>query len=60
LTVRPETYQAISACGIGEPATIPMTAAVASAVYKIGIRLRALLMTPAVVLAALNRVPSRI
>jgi xanthine dehydrogenase YagR molybdenum-binding subunit len=57
-----ENYQAISAtdaCGIGEPATIATAAAVANAVYNaIGVRMRALPMTPAAVLAALDRVPA--
>jgi xanthine dehydrogenase YagR molybdenum-binding subunit len=40
--------------GIGEPATVPTAAAVANAVYNaIGVRIRELPMTPAVVLAAL-------
>ena len=58
-----ENYQAISAtdaCGIAEPATIATAAAVANAVYNaIGIRMYELPMTPAAVLAALGRVPSR-
>ncbi|UQA58699.1 xanthine dehydrogenase family protein molybdopterin-binding subunit [Polyangium aurulentum] len=42
--------------GIGEPATIPTSAAVANAVYNaIGVRLRDLPMTPARVLEALAR-----
>jgi xanthine dehydrogenase YagR molybdenum-binding subunit len=56
-----ENYQAISAtdaCGVGEPATIATAAAVANAVYNaVGVRLRALPMTPAAILAALGRVP---
>ena len=58
-----ENYQAISAtdaCGVGEPATIATAAAVANAVYNaIGVRMHELPMTPAAVLAALGRVPSR-
>jgi xanthine dehydrogenase YagR molybdenum-binding subunit len=42
------------AAGIGEPATVPTAAAVANAVYNaIGVRIRQIPMTPAVVLAAL-------
>jgi xanthine dehydrogenase YagR molybdenum-binding subunit len=42
------------AAGIGEPSTVPTAAAVANAVYNaIGVRVRQLPMTPAVVLAAL-------
>jgi xanthine dehydrogenase YagR molybdenum-binding subunit len=45
------------AIGIGEPATIPTSAAIANAVYHaIGVRIRELPMTPAVVLKALNKV----
>jgi xanthine dehydrogenase YagR molybdenum-binding subunit len=45
------------AAGIGEPATIPTAAAIANAVYHaIGVRIRQIPMTPAVVLAALNSV----
>ncbi len=45
------------ASGIGEPATIPTTAAVANAVYNaIGVRIHELPMTPARVLAALGKV----
>ena len=41
--------------GIGEPATIPTSAAIANAVYNaIGVRIRELPMTPARVLAALG------
>ena len=41
--------------GIGEPATIPTTAAIANAVYNaIGVRIHELPMTPARVLAALH------
>ena len=43
------------AAGIGEPATVPTAAAIANAVYNaIGVRIRTMPMTPAVVLAALN------
>ena len=42
--------------GIGEPATIPTSAAIANAVYNaIGVRVRELPMTPARVLSALNK-----
>jgi xanthine dehydrogenase YagR molybdenum-binding subunit len=45
------------AIGIGEPATIPTSAAIANAVYHaIGVRVRELPMTPSVVLKALNKV----
>jgi len=45
------------AIGIGEPATIPTSAAIANAVYHaIGVRIRELPMTPAVVLKALQKV----
>jgi xanthine dehydrogenase YagR molybdenum-binding subunit len=44
----------VDAAGIGEPATVPTAAAVANAVYNaIGVRVRTIPMTPAVVLAAL-------
>jgi xanthine dehydrogenase YagR molybdenum-binding subunit len=56
-TVLLETYQGRSstdAAGIGEPATVPTAAAIANAVYNaIGVRIRQIPMTPAVVLAAL-------
>ncbi len=43
------------AMGIGEPATVPTAAAIANAVYHaIGVRIRELPMTPAVVLKALK------
>jgi xanthine dehydrogenase YagR molybdenum-binding subunit len=43
------------AAGIGEPATVPTAGAIANAVYNaIGVRIRQIPMTPAVVLAALN------
>jgi xanthine dehydrogenase YagR molybdenum-binding subunit len=42
------------AAGIGEPAIVPTAAAIGNAVYNaIGVRVRTLPMTPAVVLAAL-------
>jgi xanthine dehydrogenase YagR molybdenum-binding subunit len=42
------------AAGIGEPATVPTAAAIANAVYNaIGVRVREIPMTPAVVLRAL-------
>jgi xanthine dehydrogenase YagR molybdenum-binding subunit len=45
------------AVGIGEPATIPTSAAIANAVYHaIGVRIRELPMTPSVVLKALGKV----
>ena len=57
-----ENYQAVSAtdaCGVGEPATIATAAAVANAVYNaLGVRIRELPITPARVLAALNRIPT--
>jgi xanthine dehydrogenase YagR molybdenum-binding subunit len=44
------------AIGIGEPATVPTAAAIANAVYHaIGVRIRELPMTPARVLAALEK-----
>jgi xanthine dehydrogenase YagR molybdenum-binding subunit len=53
-----ENYQGTSATdayGIAEPANIATAAAVANAVYNaIGVRLRALPMTPAAILAALG------
>ena len=43
------------AAGIGEPATVPTAAAIANAVYNaIGVRIRTMPMTPAVVLAAIE------
>jgi xanthine dehydrogenase YagR molybdenum-binding subunit len=46
--------------GIGEPATVPTAAAVANAVaHATGIRPTALPITPARILAALNRIPAR-
>ena len=58
-----ENYQGRSstdACGVAEPATIATAAAIANAVYNaIGVRLRTLPMTPAAILAALGKVPSR-
>jgi len=56
-----ENYQgesATDAYGIAEPANIATAPAIANAVYNaIGVRLRALPMTPAAVLTALGRVP---
>jgi xanthine dehydrogenase YagR molybdenum-binding subunit len=44
------------AAGIGEPSTVPTAAAIANAVYNaIGVRVRSIPMTPAVVLAALGK-----
>jgi xanthine dehydrogenase YagR molybdenum-binding subunit len=58
-----ENYQgrsATDAYGIAEPANIATAPAIGNAVYNaIGARLRALPMTPAAVLAALGRIPSR-
>jgi xanthine dehydrogenase YagR molybdenum-binding subunit len=58
-----ENYQgqsATDAYGVAEPATIPTAAAIGNAVYNaIGIRLRAIPMTPPAVLGALGRIPSR-
>ena len=58
-----ENYQgqsATDAYGIAEPASIATAPAIANAVYNaIGVRLRSLPLTPAVVLAALGKVPSR-
>jgi xanthine dehydrogenase YagR molybdenum-binding subunit len=58
-----ENYQgrsATDAYGIAEPANIATAPAIGAAVYNaIGVRLRALPMTPAAVLAALGRTPSR-
>jgi xanthine dehydrogenase YagR molybdenum-binding subunit len=58
-----ENYQgqsATDAYGIAEPANIATAPAIANAVYNaIGVRLRALPMTPAVVLAALGKVPAK-
>lgn len=57
-----EHYQgnsATDAYGIAEPSNIATAAAIANAVHNaIGVRLRALPMTPAAVLAALGRVPA--
>jgi xanthine dehydrogenase YagR molybdenum-binding subunit len=56
-----ENYQgqsATDAYGIAEPANIATAPAIANAVYNaIGVRLRALPMTPGAVLAALGRIP---
>jgi xanthine dehydrogenase YagR molybdenum-binding subunit len=47
------------AAGIGEPATVPTAAAVANAVYNaIGVRVREIPMTPAVVLNAFAKAGS--
>ena len=58
-----ENYQgqsATDAYGIAEPANIATAPAIGNAVYNaIGVRLRSLPMTPAVVLAALGKIPSR-
>jgi xanthine dehydrogenase YagR molybdenum-binding subunit len=58
-----ENYQGMSstdAYGIAEPANIATAPAIANAVYNaIGVRLRQLPMTPARVLDALGRVPTR-
>ena len=58
-----ENYQgksATDAYGIAEPSNIATAPAIANAVYNaIGVRLRALPMTPAAVLAALGKVPAR-
>jgi len=58
-----ENYQgnsATDAYGIAEPSNIATAPAIANAVYNaIGVRLRATPMTPAAVLAALGKVPSR-
>jgi xanthine dehydrogenase YagR molybdenum-binding subunit len=58
-----ENYQgrsATDAYGIAEPANIATAPAIGNAVYNaIGVRLRALPMTPAAVLEALGRTPSR-
>jgi xanthine dehydrogenase YagR molybdenum-binding subunit len=43
------------AAGIGEPSTVPTAAAIANAVYNaVGVRIRQIPMTPAVVLAAIK------
>jgi xanthine dehydrogenase YagR molybdenum-binding subunit len=58
-----ENYLAQSATdayGIAEPSNIATAPAIANAVYNaIGVRLRALPMTPAAVLAALGKIPAR-
>lgn len=55
-----EEYSGMSstdALGIGEPATIPTSAAIANAVYNaVGVRMTRLPMTPARVLGALGRI----
>jgi len=51
---------ATDAYGIAEPANIATAPAIGNAVYNaIGVRLRSLPMTPAAVLAALGKLPSR-
>ena len=58
-----ENYQgqsATDAYGIAEPANIATAPAIANAIYNaIGVRLRALPMSPAAILAALGKVPAR-
>lgn len=58
-----ENYQgrsATDAYGIAEPANIATAPAIGNAVYNaIGVRLRALPMTPEAVLAALGKLPVR-
>jgi len=58
-----ENYQGTSATdayGIAEPSNIATAPAIANAVYNaIGVRIRELPMTPAVILAALGRIPAR-
>ncbi|HKM64156.1 MAG TPA: xanthine dehydrogenase family protein molybdopterin-binding subunit [Acidisphaera sp.] len=58
-----ENYQgnsATDAYGIAEPSNIATARAIANAVYNAtGVRMRALPMTPAAVLAALGKVPAR-
>ena len=55
-----ENYQGLSATdayGIAEPSNIPTAPAIANAVYNaIGVRIRSLPMTPAVVLQALGAI----
>jgi len=56
-----ENYQgnsATDAYGVAEPANIATAPAIANAIYNaIGVRLRTLPMTPAVILAALGKIP---
>jgi xanthine dehydrogenase YagR molybdenum-binding subunit len=58
-----ENYQgnsATDAYGVAEPANIATAAAIANAVYNaIGVRIHALPMNPAAVLAALGKVPKK-
>jgi xanthine dehydrogenase YagR molybdenum-binding subunit len=58
-----ENYQgqsATDAYGIAEPANIATAPAIANAVYNaIGVRIRSLPMTPAVILSALGKIPQR-
>ena len=50
---------ATDAYGIAEPANIATAAAIANAIYNaLGVRMRALPMTPAVILAALGKIPA--
>ncbi len=54
IRVRSDAY------GIGEPSIMATAPAVANATYNaIGVRMRALPMNPAAILAALGRVPQR-
>ena len=59
-----ENYQgqsATDAYGIAEPSNIATAPAIANAVYNAtGVRVRKLPMTPAVVLAALGKIPERV
>jgi xanthine dehydrogenase YagR molybdenum-binding subunit len=58
-----ENYQAQSATdaySIAEPSNIATAPAIANAVYNaIGVRIRSLPMTPAIILAALGKIPAR-
>ena len=58
-----ENYQgqsATDAYGIAEPSNIATAPAIGNAVYNaIGVRLRTLPMTSAVILAALGKIPAR-
>jgi len=56
----PMGQSSTGAVGIGEPATIPTAGAVANAVYHaLGVRIREIPMTPAVILAALTSAGGR-
>jgi xanthine dehydrogenase YagR molybdenum-binding subunit len=56
----PMGQSSTSAVGIGEPATIPTVGAIANAVYHaLGVRIRELPMTPAIILAALESATGR-